>query len=845
MANPFFGPDSSARTSKLAFTNASPPATPTTVPYNNYPFNGLWMIPVNTINSVPAPPFGQCFYQWSARALAPTNDKGNFYDSAFVVVTDSVCAPQSVGGAGALTINGRFASAGSVVFNWGLGNTTNPPGQNITAQSSKNETATLTITGTDRNAAGITDTMTFGGTKLSVQANPSTKIFATVTGVSSSAALNGIVMLGQTSTPSGTYASFNQTRSFYRNYLKANNASIAAAAAGIGYGGGFTTPLATISGPLINYSTAIVTTTLGASPLQSTAGSNEIVVHQVAHGFTSGQFVNAAGAASMPSNIPAADFSNVTTVDRVIDADNWVALSTIFAAATATGGGSAVIIQTIVPTLYKLHGASPNPPMQANAIGSPQINVNFPGHGLINGEAITVIGVTAGVGGIPAASINGARTINSIIDANNFSFNAAANATMTTFGGSNTFIQVQPLLTTNGSNVLTVRMTNGLTVSPEVYGTGVSTGDSVALGAWSGVGGLTAGQINGAYTITGTPTSNSYTVTLGANATSTASGGGTGNAAFTYNMKIGQYQATDAVSVSVVHVDAATAGAITVGGIYDGANAVAHSQTPGAAGNLTLTSSPVTLTQDQYLTISSTGNDSGRTFTITGVNSIGQTWTLAVAGPNTGTIQVPYNALLPLIQNAANPLLDVIILPDAVAPGSWVVLDYEVGDQRSSVDALNYIRAFASMCQAAPGGAKRLTFFTDALNAASAKNNAYSNWMMAQLAGVVGFSPTMLLSPNNPIPDINQQYQFMQGLLGGIKGPAGFNYALMLDLGPSTKTLQATQMRLIMETYGYAFFLPFRDNSVPGNSSAYDAYNLKLNACANGAVVNRSQLAVL
>lgn len=852
MANPFYTPDTSERTSKLMFTNAPAPGSVGLVTYANYPFNGLWSIQTNSYSSynVTSPPFGPCFYQWSARALSPTNDKGNFYCSGFVVVTDSVCLPQTVASATNLAVNGRFASGGSVTFNWGLGNTINKPGQNITARSSQNETATLTVTGTDTNSAGLTDTITFAGGKLGVQSNPSTKIFVTVASVVSSAALNGIVMLGHVNSPGGTYAAFNQSRTFYRNYLKANNASIAQAAAGIGYPSSYYTPLAIIAGPTVDYSVASVISTLGSNPLTSTAGANQIIVAQTAHGYTAGQFVNTGGAASMPSNIPSTDFNNIVTVDRVIDANTWVALSTLFAAATATGGGAAITVQTLAPALIQLHGANPNPPMSTVAIGSTQINVNLQGHGLISGETIVVSGLPnpgSGVGGIPAANIDGARVVTGIIDANNFSFNASGvGATSVGFGGSNAFIGVQPLLATNGSSVLTVRMGNGAPVSPSENGTGVSAGDVVVLAGWAGVGGLTSGQINGTRTITGTPTANSYTVTAGANATSTASGGGTGTATFTYNLTIGQYQLTDAVQVMGVNVGTGTAGAVSVGGIYDGVAAVAASQHPTIAGNLTLTSPVVTLSQDQYLTITSTGNDSNTTFLFNAINSIGQSWTYSVKGPNTGTITVPYNALLPLVTNTTNPLLDVIALPDALAGGTYVVLDYEVGDRRSSVQALQYLQTFAAMCQSAPLFGKRsVTLFTDALNASSAKINGYSNWMMAQLSAIPGFTPTILTSPSNNIPDINQQFQFMQGLLGGVSAPAKFNYTLQLDLGPNTPQWQAVQMRQLLETYGYSFCLPWRDNSVAGNSSAYDHYNLLVAACAFGNAVPRTLLAVM
>lgn len=843
MTNPFFQTDSNARTSLSVLQNTPPPATVGLATFVNYPFSGLYSLQANAFNSAPALPLGQCAYQWAVRALSPSNDKGNFYPSNFVVITDAVCAPQTRGSAGALTVNGRFASGGSVAFNFGLGNSTFPPGQVITAQSSVAETATLTITGTIGGVPGSISTLAFGGNKSVT----GTDVFTAVTSVTTSAALNGVVMVGMLNAVSGL-GQFNQTRVFYSNLLKANNASIGSGSALLGYTSAFYNPLATITGPTVSYASSVVLTTLGANPLTSTKNSNEVTIAQTAHGFTESQFVYSYGISGAPSNIPASDFQQWITVDRVVDANNWIALSTTYAAAAGTGGGSAMKVVSPSPATVQLNS---NTPVSPQGIGSPQLNVVFPNNNLIVGEVVTMGGfpTPGGVGGITSPNINGARTVTAV-SSGGFSFNAAANAINLNAGGSNAFVAMNPLLATNTSNVLTVRMFNGAPVSPVQTGTGVAVGDSVTLAGWTGFAGLTSGNINGAHTITTTPDANTYTVTLGASATSTASGGGTGTAAFTYSLTVAPYQQTDAVSVSVVHVDAATAGAITVGGIYDGAAAVAASQTPGAAGNLTLTGSPVTLTQDQYLTINSTANDSGRTFTITGVNSIGQTWTLAVKGPNTGQIMVPYNALLPLITNTAQPLSNVMVIGDGVAPGKkFIVLDYEPQDARSSVDALTFLRAFTAMAQGAPGGPVRVVPFTNALNATSSKSNAYCPTMAAQLAGITGFTPTILLSPTNPIVvaggTIQQAFQFQLGILGTLSPPGLTNYCLQFDLGPNTTQLQVVQMRQCAEQYGIKLGIPWRNSSTAGNASAYDSYNLRLASMAFGNSVPRPLLSMM
>jgi len=74
------------------------------------------------------------------------------------------------------------------------------------------------------------------------------------------------------------------------------------------------------------------------------------------------------------------------------------------------------------------------------------------------------------------------------------------------------------------------------------------------------------------------------------------------------------------------------------------AAAVAASQTPGAAGNLTLTSSTVTLpNQGQRPSVTSAGADiSNRTFTFTGFDYSGNAFRLAMTGPGAGlTVVLP------------------------------------------------------------------------------------------------------------------------------------------------------------------------------------------------------------
>jgi hypothetical protein len=64
-------------------------------------------------------------------------------------------------------------------------------------------------------------------------------------------------------------------------------------------------------------------------------------------------------------------------------------------------------------------------------------------------------------------------------------------------------------------------------------------------------------------------------------------------------------------------------------------NYLATTQTPLAAGFLTLAAS--TITPPRYVTVTSAGNDSGRTFTVTGTGPHGEPQTEAITGANAST----------------------------------------------------------------------------------------------------------------------------------------------------------------------------------------------------------------
>lgn len=67
-------------------------------------------------------------------------------------------------------------------------------------------------------------------------------------------------------------------------------------------------------------------------------------------------------------------------------------------------------------------------------------------------------------------------------------------------------------------------------------------------------------------------------------------------------------------------------------------NNIAASQDPAGAGNLTLTSSPVTLPQARFVYITSAANDTAFTFTITGTDINGEPLTEVLTGGNTKAV---------------------------------------------------------------------------------------------------------------------------------------------------------------------------------------------------------------
>lgn len=77
---------------------------------------------------------------------------------------------------------------------------------------------------------------------------------------------------------------------------------------------------------------------------------------------------------------------------------------------------------------------------------------------------------------------------------------------------------------------------------------------------------------------------------------------------------------------------------ITITPVAVDADSIAESQTPGGAGNLTLTSSTVTFSQPAHVTVTSADDEQARTFTFTGTDRQGIAITEDIVGGDTATV---------------------------------------------------------------------------------------------------------------------------------------------------------------------------------------------------------------
>lgn len=164
-------------------------------------------------------------------------------------------------------------------------------------------------------------------------------------------------------------------------------------------------------------------------------------------------------------------------------------------------------------------GAITNPFTTTNA--STTVNVTDTAHGLAVGDIVEFSGAVA-VGGVPATELNARHTVDTVVDANNYTIEVTTPATSSAgpAGGTVTYTYfsftatlTNPFSTTSGSPLVNVTQTAH----------GAKIGDYVIFSNATAVGGLT---INGEYTVTSVVDANNYVITAASNASSTAGPGG-------------------------------------------------------------------------------------------------------------------------------------------------------------------------------------------------------------------------------------------------------------------------------------------------------------------------------
>jgi len=139
---------------------------------------------------------------------------------------------------------------------------------------------------------------------------------------------------------------------------------------------------------------------------------------------------------------------------------------------------------------------------------------------------------------------------------------------------------------------------------------------------------------------------------------------------------------------------------VTVGPLATAsANAICLSQTP-AAGALTLNGALVTsgvavMDQPRRVLITATGNESAKTFTITGTNWSGQVWGETITGPNATTAQSVLDyATVTSITISAAAANALTVGTSGVASSPWVRLDHwsqpETSIQATVTGTVNY-----------------------------------------------------------------------------------------------------------------------------------------------------------
>lgn len=155
-----------------------------------------------------------------------------------------------------------------------------------------------------------------------------------------------------------------------------------------------------------------------SNPFDTVSGNSNINVNATAHGLTTGDIVTFSGAEAV-GGIPA-DYLNTSHTVTVVGPDDYTITVPTDATSTVTGGGGTSVVATYTWLTYNM-----TDPFSTES-GSPVVTVHQTAHGAVTGDFVTFTS-TAAVGGL---TISGEYQVN-VIDVNQYSINAGANASST------------------------------------------------------------------------------------------------------------------------------------------------------------------------------------------------------------------------------------------------------------------------------------------------------------------------------------------------------------------------------------------------------------------------------
>lgn len=330
--------------------------------------------------------------------------------------------------------------------------------------------------------------------------------------------------------------------------------------------------------------------------------------------------------------------------------------------------------------------------------GSSIITVSDNGNGSVENDFVSfydAVGLGSGIGGAtPSGTSTGSATFTGVTQDSTSGVGTGAEFTITADGAGNYTLDA---ITANGANYA---VSDTITVTGDNLG-GATPANDLTLTIDSLVAGsITADILNDEHQIVEVLTANSYTIDVGtaADANDVGDGGTSAYGAYQVNTGLdttvggngfgagswsrgtwGSSTPLTAVSDVLRIWNHDNFGEDLVFNVLDGGiyywdrsesgltfergvelsqlglvyNSVAASQTPGGAGNLTLTSSPVIFDFARYVNITGANDESGVTFTITGLDKGGESQTEVISGPNNGTV-VTLNPFLRVTQIAVD-----------------------------------------------------------------------------------------------------------------------------------------------------------------------------------------------